>query len=298
MRFESIEQLKERRAFLQEAKGKVKRRVVICAGTGCVAGGAFEIYEQLVELSRDAGLDVEVELGECNGEHSNGGPDYLSISGCHGFCQMGPLVHILPDDILYMQVKPKQAADIVEKTFKDGEVIEDLLFQPPGSEERQKGREDITFYNKQTRVALEACGVIDPGSVEDYIAHGGYEALTKALTEMKPEEVVAEVESSGLRGRGGGGFPTGRKWRSAIKASQESGEPVFVICNGDEGDPGAFMDRSIMEGDPFKVLEGMTIGRLRPRAATRATSTSVTSIRWRQAAGEGDRQQPRGWLPR
>ncbi len=260
MRFQSIQELDERRAHLLEAKGKVKRRVIICAGTGCVAGGAFDIYAELVKQGKEAGLDIEVELEPCGGEHSNGGPDYISPSGCHGFCQVGPLVHILPDDILYTHVKVKNVPDIVEKTFKAGEVIEDLLFVDPNTEKQQKGREDITFYNMQQRVALVSCGVIDPESIDDYIADGGYLPLVKALNELSPDDVVTAVEKSGLRGRGGGGFPTGRKWRSALKAKEKHGGTMYVICNGDEGDPGAFMDRSIMEGDPFKVLEGMTIG--------------------------------------
>lgn len=260
MRFESIEQLQERRTFLTGAREQVKRRVIICAGTGCVAGGAFEICDEIVKQSREAGLDTQVELEPCSGDHEKGGPDYVSISGCHGFCQVGPLVHIMPDDILYTHVKVKNVPEIVEKTLKSGEVIESLTFKDPESGAHQKGRDDITFYNKQTRVALESCGVIDPGSLDDYVANGGFEALVKVLTEMKPDEVIDEIDKSGLRGRGGGGFPTGRKWRSAAKACKDSGDPTYVICNGDEGDPGAFMDRSIMEGDPFKVLEGMAIG--------------------------------------
>ena len=260
MRFQSIQELDERRALLLEAKGKVNRRVIICAGTGCVAGGAFDIYAELVKQGKEAGLEIEVELAPCNGEHAKGGPDYVSASGCHGFCQVGPLVHIMPDDILYTHVKTSNVADIVEKTFQNGEVIEDLLFVDPMTEKHQKGREDIAFYNKQQRVALVSCGVIDPESLDDYVGNGGYLPLVKALTTMSADEVIAEVEKSGLRGRGGGGFPTGKKWRSALKAKEANGGKMFVICNGDEGDPGAFMDRSIMEGDPFKVLEGLTIG--------------------------------------
>ena len=263
MRFETVEALVERRAMLQGAKGKVGRRVVVCAGTGCVAGGALEVFEGLVAQSKEAGLAVEVTLEPCGGEHGGGKADYLSLSGCHGFCQMGPLVQVLPEDILYTKVQVGDVPEIVERTFKAGEVLERLLFVDPESKAHQKGREDIAFYNRQTRVALEACGVIDPESLDDYVAHGGYEALVKALTAMSPEQVIEAVEGSGLRGRGGGGFPTGRKWRSARKAAASTNgttRPVYVICNGDEGDPGAFMDRSIMEGDPFKVLEGMTIG--------------------------------------
>jgi NADH-quinone oxidoreductase subunit F len=279
MRFQSTQQLEKRREFLVAARGQVKRRIIICAGTGCVAGGAFEIYADLVDQARAAGLDVQIDLQACAGEHAEpaaegktkakgkgkgkkaaGGTDYCSPSGCHGFCQVGPLVHILPEDTLYCQVKQRDVPKIVEQTLVGGEVIEKLLFKDPKTKKRQKGREDIAFYNRQHRVALEACGVIDPESLDDYLAHGGYRPLTKALLSMKPAEVVDTVDQSGLRGRGGGGFLTGRKWKSALKAVEKHGGPCYVLCNGDEGDPGAFMDRSIMEGDPFKVIEGMTIG--------------------------------------
>ena len=268
MRFKSVDKLNKHREQMHAARQEVKRRIIICAGTGCVAGGALEIYQALVEQGREAGLDIEVELENCSAEHAdrrrNGGPDYISPSGCHGFCQVGPLVHIVPDDILYCKVRLRDVPKIVDQTLQQGEVIEKLLFQVPGKKgkkkKRLKGREDIDFYNKQQRVALEACGVIDPESLDDYLAHGGYQPLAKALFEMKPAEVVAAVDKSGLRGRGGGGFPTGRKWKSALKAVEAEGGPIYVLCNGDEGDPGAFMDRSIMEGDPFKVIEGMTIG--------------------------------------
>ncbi|HUU03574.1 MAG TPA: NADH-ubiquinone oxidoreductase-F iron-sulfur binding region domain-containing protein [Myxococcota bacterium] len=259
MRFSSAAELKTRRDFLAEARRGVKRRVIICAGTGCVAGGSLDVHARLIEQAREAGLTVEIALEACAGEHhkGNGGPDYISISGCHGFCQMGPLVHVMPDDILYCGVKVKDVPAIIDETLKKGEVIERLLYRDPVSKERKKGRDEITFYNQQHRLALEACGVIDPESIDDYLAHGGYQALSKALGEMKPDDVVDVVDKSGLRGRGGGGFPTGRKWRSCLNAP---GDVRYVICNGDEGDPGAFMDRSIMEGDPFKVIEGMTLG--------------------------------------
>ncbi len=263
MRFETIETLQTRRELLQTAKGQVKRRVVVCAGTGCVAGGAIEIYEELLKAGKDSGLDFQVDLEPCGGEHETG-PDHVTLSGCHGFCQMGPLLHVLPEDILYTGVKVADVAEIVEKTFKGGEVIDRLLFVEPNTEKHQKGRDDLAFYNTQTRIALAGCGDVDPESIDDYIANGGYEALRKALFEMKPDEIIGEIEKSKLRGRGGGGFVTGKKWRSAAKAAAAlangAGRQVYVICNGDEGDPGAFMDRSIMEGDPFKVLEGMTIG--------------------------------------
>ncbi len=258
--FNSVKQLNKRRESLVEARKKVQRRIIVCAGTACVAGGAFDIYDALVEQGREAGLDLEVELEDCHGEHAKASPDYISHSGCHGFCQVGPLIHITPEDILYCGVRVRDVPKIIGQTLVKGEVIEKLLFKDPETKNRLKGREDIPFYNKQHRVALESCGVIDPESLDDYLAHGGYEALSKAVFEMSPEAVVEEVEKSGLRGRGGGGFPTGRKWKSAIRAVAENGGPCYVLCNGDEGDPGAFMDRSIMEGDPFKVIEGMTIG--------------------------------------
>ncbi len=260
MSFNSVKQLEKRREFLVGARKKVKRRIIVCAGTACVAGGAFDIYDALVEQAKAAGLELEMVLEDCAGEHANGGVDYVSGSGCHGFCQVGPLIHIMPDDILYTGVKVRDVPKIIEKTLSNGEIIEKLLFKDPETKKRLKGREDIPFYNKQHRVALESCGVIDPESLDDYLSHDGYKALAKVLFEMSPEAVVDEVDKSGLRGRGGGGFPTGRKWKSALKAVEESGGPCYVLCNGDEGDPGAFMDRSIMEGDPFKVIEGMTVG--------------------------------------
>jgi NADH-quinone oxidoreductase subunit F len=262
MRLATTQALEERRSALAAAAANVRRRVLVCAGTGCVAGGAVEIFADLVAASRAAGLPVEVSLEPCGGHGE--ARDVLSLSGCHGFCQMGPLVHVLPDDILYCQVKRADVAAIVEQTLVAHEVIKGLLFEDPDTGTRRKGRDDIVFYNRQTRVALEGCGVVDPESLDDYIAHGGYAALTKALTGMTPDEVVDAVVRSGLRGRGGGGYPTGRKWRSCLAAG---GDVRYVICNGDEGDPGAFMDRSIMEGDPFKVIEGMTIGAYALRSA-------------------------------
>ena len=260
MRFETIEQLAERRSALADAKKEIKRRVLVCAGTGCVAGGALDVHQQLVSGLREAGLDVEVSLEDCLGNHHDDGVNYVSVSGCQGFCQIGPLVQIEPDDILYTHVTAKHVPDIIEKTIKGGEVIDELLYEDEASGERRKSRSEIDYYKPQTPRVLASVGAIDPESLDDYIANGGYQALVKALTSMTPEQVLDEVDKSGLRGRGGGGFPTGRKWRSAVKASKEQGEPVYVICNGDEGDPGAFMDCSIMEGDPFKVLEGMTLG--------------------------------------
>ncbi len=263
MRFASIEALEGHRAELVAAREGIGRRILVCAGTGCVAAGSMEVYDELVKTVRERDLPFVMELTDCLGE---GGchvddqgtkPDMVFKSGCHGFCEKGPLVHVMPDDILYTGVQAKDVAAIVEETLERGEVIKRRLYKDPVTKKRIQAREDIPFYAKQTRVALARCGVVDPESLDDYIADGGFKALAKVLSSMTPDQVIDEVAASGLRGRGGGGFSTGRKWRSARKAE---GDRKFVICNGDEGDPGAFMDRSIMEGDPFEVIEGMIIG--------------------------------------
>ncbi|MDK9699027.1 MAG: 4Fe-4S binding protein [bacterium] len=252
-RFESVDQLVAYRTKLQDAHNKLQRRIVVCAGTGCVACGALEVFDELKKQLADNKYEVALELQDCL--HSkNGGAHHVSISGCHGFCQMGPLVHILPDDVLYMQPKVKDVTDIVNALLGKAPVNEKLLFKDPATKQAQKGRNDITFYAKQERIALKNCGYVDPESLDDYLAHGGFSGLLKAMS-MEGKAVVDSVTKSGLRGRGGAGFATGRKWKTAMDA----GSP-YILCNGDEGDPGAFMDRSIMEGDPFKVLEGMTIG--------------------------------------
>ncbi len=246
--------LDAKRSKLSKVKDAVKQRVLVCSGTGCAASGALELYDNLVQAAKKAKLKVEVELAPCDGAHD---PVLMSTTGCQGFCQVGPLVQILPDDIVYTKVKPSRAKDIVEKTLVGGEVISTLLYKAPGAKKGQekKGRADIPFFEGQQFVALEGCGHISAESLDEYVAAGGFQPLVKALG-MKPDQVVTEVEVSGLRGRGGGGFPTGRKWRSCIRAE---GDERFVICNGDEGDPGAFMDCCIMEGDPYRVLEGMMI---------------------------------------
>jgi NADH-quinone oxidoreductase subunit F len=177
--------------------------------------------------------------------------------GCHGFCERGPIVVVEPGGTLYQKVEEPDVGEIFRETVLGGRVIERLLYTDPSSGASAATADKIPFYRAQKRIVLALNGRIDPTSIEDYIAHGGYAALAKALTAMKPEEIIDEVEKSGLRGRGGGGFPTGRKWRSCRDAE---GYPRYVICNGDEGDPGAFMDRSVMEGNPHSVLEGMIIG--------------------------------------
>lgn len=226
------------------------RKILVCAGTGCVAGGSLDIYNELIRLIEDKGIKCSVELEKDPHSESIG----IKKSGCHGFCEMGPLVRIEPEGILYTKVRLSDCEEIFNKTIVEGSVVERLVYKIEGKPYIRQ--EDIPFYAKQHRVVLEHCGHIDATSILEYIAIGGYEAFEKALFEMTPVEIVDEVEGSALRGRGGGGFPTGRKWRQVLNQK----EPVhYVVCNGDEGDPGAFMDRSIMEGDPHRMLEGMMI---------------------------------------
>ncbi|HUU53409.1 MAG TPA: NAD(P)H-dependent oxidoreductase subunit E, partial [Armatimonadota bacterium] len=217
--------------------------VAVCTSTGCAAKGAGRVFAALEEALR--GLPAEAEEVT------------LKRTGCHGFCERGPIVVVQPGDIFYQNVREEDVPEIVRETVLNGRVVESLLYEDPETGRRCVSSAEIPFYRKQRRIVLEHHGLIDPTSIDDYIAVGGYSGLAKALTEMTPEQVIAEVELSGLRGRGGGGFPTGRKWRSCAQAP---GELRYVICNGDEGDPGAFMDRSIMEANPYGVIEGMTIG--------------------------------------
>jgi NADH-quinone oxidoreductase subunit F len=252
MRIQNANDLESLRQSLVKADAAVKTRVLVCSGTGCAASGAFEVYDALVEQATQAGLSIQVELAPCLEAKE---PVLAALTGCQGFCQVAPLVQVLPDDILYTKVKPAHAADIVAKTLAAGEVIEQRLFKDPETKEPLKNRGQIPFYNGQQLVALEGCGTVAAASIDSYVAAGGFSSLVKALA-MDPADVIAEVEKSGLRGRGGGGFPTGRKWRSCVDVG---GDERFVICNGDEGDPGAFMDCCIMEGDPYRVLEGMMI---------------------------------------
>lgn len=243
----------ELRAFREEcvrAYNAYKRKILVCAGTGCVSSSSLNIYARLRELIEAKGIHCAVEL-----EHEPESEGVaLKKSGCHGFCERGPLVRIEPEGWLYTKVKVEDCEEIVEKTIVNGEHIERLAFQKNG--EIYKTQEEIPFYKKQTRVVLEHCGHIDSLSVKEYLSQGGYSAFEKALFDMTPDEVIEEVSDSGLRGRGGGGFPAGRKW---AQVKRQNAAQKYVVCNGDEGDPGAFMDRSIMEGDPHRMLEGMMI---------------------------------------
>lgn len=243
-------------ADYKKAVGNLKRRIVICGGTGCVSNGSLNVREELVKKLKARGLDVEIELKkEENGEHCNFTGTYISKSGCQGFCQMGPLVHIEPDKILYTKVKVSDVDEIIDETLVNGRVIDRLLYVSPTTGEHCKGDATIPFYNRQKRVVLSNC-MIEPEDVDEYISRGGYFGARKAITEMTPEEVCQTVLDSGLRGRGGGGFPTGLKWKFTLASKNAK---KYVICNGDEGDPGAFMDRSVMEGNPHAVIEGMMI---------------------------------------
>ncbi|NLS90665.1 MAG: 4Fe-4S binding protein [Planctomycetaceae bacterium] len=235
------------------AADRIARRIIICAGTGCVANGSLQVHRVLEEKLRAVGLDT-VTTVELQDDHVH--DVHLSRSGCQGFCQMGPLVTIEPDGILYTRVQLGDVDDIVELTLQQGEVVERLLYVEPGSGQHHRGHHEIPFYKLQQRTVLKPCGLLDPENVHEYIHAGGYEAARKALCEMSPEAVCDEVARAGLRGRGGGGFPTGRKWQLTLA---QPGEKKYVICNADEGDPGAFMDRSVMEGNPHAVIEGMTI---------------------------------------
>jgi NADH-quinone oxidoreductase subunit F len=236
-------QLSRHRESLLATRDTSQKVAAVCGGTGCRAQGAMRVFEAL-----------RAEVAAQGAGHAIG----MRATGCHGFCERGPLVKLLPDGTLYQHVQVKDVAEIVEKTLLGGEVVERLLYQDPVTGERYHTEEDIAFYRHQQRIVLRDTGQLDPTSIDDYIAAGGYAALLRAL-EMGPAAVLEEVKRSGLRGRGGAGFPTGRKWEACRNAT---GDLKYVVCNADEGDPGAFMDRSILEGNPHSVLEGMTIGAL------------------------------------
>lgn len=241
----NIEQIAEE---YNSAYKKITGRVVICGGTGCIAGGSKKVYQAFQEEmeKRKIGFCLQITK-DC---HEN----YLSFSGCRGFCAQGPLVSV--GDIFYTKVKPADVPEIVEKTLLKGEVIDRLLYHNPANNQKAKTVADIPFYAQQERILLHDCGRINPEDINEYIAHGGYQQAKRAYTEMTDAEVCKEMIASGLRGRGGGGFPTGKKWDLT---RVEPGPKKYVICNADEGDPGAFMDRSVMEGNPNAVLEGMLI---------------------------------------
>ena len=227
-----------------------QKKILVCCGTGCVAGGSLHIFDRLTELIREKGLVCTVELAEDPHSDSIG----VKKSGCHGFCEMGPLVRIEPHGWLYTKVKIDDCDEIVEKSIVNDEYVDRLAYKKDGVIYREQ--EEIPFYKKQTRLVLEHCGHIDATSIKEYFAIGGYSAFEKALFDMSADDIITEIETSNLRGRGGGGFPAGREWAQVKK---QNAPKKYIVCNGDEGDPGAFMDRSIMEGDPHRMLEGMMI---------------------------------------
>ena len=234
----------------------LKRRIIICGGTGCIANGSMKVRDALVEELKKVGENVTVELtADCAEANTNNPLTYISKSGCQGFCQQGPLMRIEPEGIFYRHVKAEDVPEIVAATIQNGEIIDRLVYVDPVTQQHCRHENEVPFYNRQTRIVLSN-STIEPENVEEYIARGGYLGARKAITQMKPEEICQEMIDSGLRGRGGGGFPTGLKWKFTLASP---GPKKYIICNGDEGDPGAFMDRSVMEGNPHAVLEGMMV---------------------------------------
>lgn len=218
-----------------------KRTLLVCQGTGCVSSKSPQITEALRREIEAQGLSASVEV---------------KLTGCHGFCERGPIVIVEPEGIFYCSVKVKDAAEIVQSHLRDHKPVERLFYKDPVTKQAVPRYADIKFYKEQQRLVLRNCGHIDPESIDDYLAAGGYKGLAKVLKEMTPDQVIEEVTISGLRGRGGAGFPTGKKWTEARRSKRT---PKYVVCNADEGDPGAFMDRSTLEGDPHTVMEGMII---------------------------------------
>ncbi|MCQ4863699.1 NADH-quinone oxidoreductase subunit NuoF [Pseudoflavonifractor phocaeensis] len=258
MHLKTREDLRAARVLYEKSLAAQEKKILVCAGTGCISSGSLDVYDRLKELMEERGIHCAVRLEEEPHEHEVG----MKKSGCHGFCEMGPLVRIEPWGYLYTKVKVADCEEIVEKTILGGEHIERLAYHQNGKVFEKQ--DEIPFYQKQTRLVLEHCGHIDATSIEEYLGIGGYTALEKALFEMDGDAIIRTVTDSGLRGRGGGGFPAGKKW-SQVKAQKT--EEKYIVCNGDEGDPGAFMDRSIMEGDPHRLLEGMMIAGLACGAA-------------------------------
>ncbi|MCR4660301.1 MAG: NAD(P)H-dependent oxidoreductase subunit E, partial [Bacteroidales bacterium] len=220
---------------------KYKMHILICGGTGCKSSNSLQIIENFQKILAEKGIsDVQVIK-----------------TGCFGFCEKGPIVKIMPDNTFYTQVKPEDVERIVNEHIIKGRKVPELLYTNPENKEHVSDSKHMDFYRKQIRIALRNCGFVDPENIEESISRGGYEALAKCLTEMTPQQVIDEITKSGLRGRGGAGFPTGVKWGLCAK---NQADQKYIICNADEGDPGAFMDRSILEGDPNSIVEAMAIG--------------------------------------
>jgi NADP-reducing hydrogenase subunit HndC len=241
-RINSPAELEEFRKGILSKRDPNKTCITICSGSACHASGSEDVAASIEEEIEKQGLSGDVDIRK---------------TGCHGFCERGPIVVIHPEEICYLQIQPEDVPEIVSETIKGKKVIERLLYTDPSTNEKIVHESEIPFYKNQKRLVFGSNGNIDPKSIDDYLAIGGYSALAKVLSQMTPEQVVEEVKKSNLRGRGGGGFPAGRKWEGSRNAP---GEIKYVIVNADEGDPGAYMDRSLLEGNPHSVLEGLTIG--------------------------------------
>jgi len=220
----------------------VRSHFLICTGGGCIASGALDVSEAVREELKARDLAGEIDVVE---------------TGCLGPCVQGPVALVYPDGVFYQNIKVDDVPEIVEEHLLKGRVVERLVSHAPGTDRTQAEMDDIPFFNRQVKIVLRNSGIIDPLNIDEYIARDGYQALAKVLTSMAPEAVVEEVLASGLRGRGGAGFPTGMKWKFA---QQQDNDTKYILCNADEGDPGAFMDRSVLEGDPHSLIEGMVIG--------------------------------------
>ncbi len=218
-----------------------RSHVLVCGGTGCTSSGSQKVIEAFEKHLKDKGIDKEVKVVQ---------------TGCHGLCELGPVIIVYPEGVFYSRVQEEDVEEIVSEHLLKGRIVKRLVYEEAIEKDVIKSLDNVDFYRKQVRVALRNCGVIDPENIDEYIAMDGYKAIAKVLTEMTPEQVIEEIKKSGLRGRGGAGFPTGMKW--AFAAAPKS-DKKYVVCNADEGDPGAFMDRSILEGDPHSVLEAMAI---------------------------------------
>ena len=242
MKLASEKELEDLRNEILSGRDPAKPCIAVCGGTGCHASGCNEVAQE---------IHTELDSKNLNGKVD------LRITGCHGFCERGPIVIVFPQGIFYQKVIPKDVKEIISSTVENGKIVDRLLYKDPVSGEKKVCVEDITFYQKQKRLLLENNTKVNPAEIKDYLAINGYSALAKVLGKMTSKTVIDIIKSSGLRGRGGGGFPTGRKWESTREAP---GEIKYVICNADEGDPGAYMDRSILEGNPHSVIEGMIIG--------------------------------------
>ena len=252
MRIDSKEKLLELCEAEQEKLAACDCRILVCSGTGCIATGSQKIYEKFLEVAKDA-PGVSITFAPHDEDEKKVG---IKKTGCQGVCELGPLVRIQKGDrvIQYTKVQPDDCEEIFERTVLGDEVLEHLLYKKAGKS--YEGPDDIPFIAKQTRIVLKNCGKFDAESLGEYIASGGFAALSKALFEMTPADVVDQVDKSGIRGRGGGGFPAGKKWKQVARQPEKV---RYVVCNGDEGDPGAFMDGSVMEGDPFRLIEGMML---------------------------------------